>query len=283
MCSHTEDRALWQAIESIHAVTYFVQESKAAARNAGLRGFWMGYFGFRAAPLGHASPGLVDATFANFAPAMVRRSVPDVWDYASPTDLLRARATSAATALRRISPRISDVAAETNGPLAALVESGSPLGRPLYGANQDLHNDFDDPVEHLWQLCTAFREHRGDGHLMALATSEIDGCEAHLLSASITGIEHSVLQGSRGWTDDEWNAAARRLEARGLLDGITVTAAGQQLHETIEAQTDRLALNPLDGLTAALAPSAADVAASNEIPFPKPIGLPSSTSHEQHN
>ena len=45
-------REFWKRIETLHAVTYFDHESTDAATNAGLRGFWMGYFGFRAAPLG---------------------------------------------------------------------------------------------------------------------------------------------------------------------------------------------------------------------------------------
>ena len=45
-------RDAWLRIESINAVTYFAPESRDAAKSAGLRGFWMGYFAFRAAPLG---------------------------------------------------------------------------------------------------------------------------------------------------------------------------------------------------------------------------------------
>lgn len=51
------ERELWQRVETIHAVTYFAPESHAAAKAAGLKGFWMGYFGFRAAPLGAVSAG----------------------------------------------------------------------------------------------------------------------------------------------------------------------------------------------------------------------------------
>jgi cyanate permease len=72
-------REFWKRIESIHAVTYFAPESTEAARAAGLRGFWMGYFGFRAAPLGPVSAGVVEAAFANFETAMIQRSIPDAW------------------------------------------------------------------------------------------------------------------------------------------------------------------------------------------------------------
>ena len=68
-------REFWKRIETLHAVTYFAPESIEAAKTAGLRGFWMGYFGFRAAPLGKVNAGIVEAAFANFAPGMVRRSI----------------------------------------------------------------------------------------------------------------------------------------------------------------------------------------------------------------
>ena len=50
--SDSPSRRLWKAAETVHAVTYFSEESMAAARDLGYRGFWMGYFAFRAAPLG---------------------------------------------------------------------------------------------------------------------------------------------------------------------------------------------------------------------------------------
>jgi hypothetical protein len=43
-------RDLWIRAETIHAVTYFAEESRAAARELGMQGLWMGYFAFRAAP-----------------------------------------------------------------------------------------------------------------------------------------------------------------------------------------------------------------------------------------
>jgi hypothetical protein len=50
--SKTLARRFWEAIEPIHAVVYFASEPATAAREVGLRGFWMGYFAGRVAPLG---------------------------------------------------------------------------------------------------------------------------------------------------------------------------------------------------------------------------------------
>ena len=95
-------RELWRRLESLHAVTYFAPESVEAARSIGVNGFWRTYFGFRAAPMGQCSAGAAQAAFFGFAPEMVSRAIPGVWDLASPVTFLEARAASAAAALRRI-------------------------------------------------------------------------------------------------------------------------------------------------------------------------------------
>ncbi|GAB2486836.1 helix-turn-helix domain-containing protein [Jatrophihabitans fulvus] len=43
-------RRMWALFEPLHDVVYFSPESPAAAKDLGLKGFWMGYFAFRAAP-----------------------------------------------------------------------------------------------------------------------------------------------------------------------------------------------------------------------------------------
>ena len=49
-------RRLWAAVEPLHAVVYFAPETAAAAKEVGLRGYWMGYFAGRLAPLGSIGP-----------------------------------------------------------------------------------------------------------------------------------------------------------------------------------------------------------------------------------
>ena len=243
-------RQLWQRIETIHAVTYFAPESIDAARAAGLRGFWMGYFGFRACPLGAVGPEPVEAAFANFAGPMVARSLPDAWTFARPERLRVIRATAAAAALRRCS--VSGLAS-------------------------------DDPVVRLWQHCTTLREHRGDGHVAALAAAGIEGCEAHLLLAADQGIDPQVFLEHRGWSDAQHEAARDRLVGRGLLNDGELTDAGRALRADVETTTDRIAAEPflrsigerslLDAIDA-LTPLAIEIATSGVLPFPNPMGLP---------
>ena len=77
-------RVIWHQLECINAVTYFSPECREAPVGLGLRGFWMGYFACRAAPLGPVGAPVVEATFFNFHPARVHRAIPDAWNSARP-------------------------------------------------------------------------------------------------------------------------------------------------------------------------------------------------------
>ncbi|MBW8483647.1 SCO6745 family protein [Actinomadura parmotrematis] len=273
-------RELWTAVEPVHVVTYFSAEPIAALKEAGLRGYWMGYFGGRSAPMGAVEAGPVVAAFHGFHPDRVRRAVPDAWSFAAPEKVLRARAAGSAAALRRILPGVDRFAIEAAPLLAAAVAAGDPTGRPLFAANQGLALP-DDPVEALWQGATSLREHRGDGHVALLTAEGLDGAQANILAAAVRGTPAAWLKDSRGWSDEEWDAARRALTERGLLDERgAATAEGRALREHIEERTDRIAAQPYaavadpEELRRLLTPLARAVADSGELPFPNPIGLP---------
>lgn len=274
-------RQLWLRIETLHAVTYFGEETPQATAALGVPGFWMSYFGLRAAPMGAVSSGVVEATFFNFAPQFVRRWVPEVWQVSPPGVLLVTRSQAAAATLQRVADGLGD-ATSANATLQSVVDRCVSAGRPLFAANRDLPLP-DDPVGALWQLCTSLREHRGDGHVAALTAEGIDGLEAHVLITAESGGDPLDLQRTRGWSADDWAQAADRLSARGLVDRSSrLTDAGRHLRADIESTTDRLALAPLLDLNAddrcrlldVLSPAAASVAASGVIRYPNPIGLP---------
>src|SRR5918993_5986125 len=94
-------RRAWQRVEPLHAVTYFAPETRTATDALGLKGYWMGYFGCRAAPLGPAPAAAVTAVFHGFHPSMVARAIPDAWSYASPDRLIEARLGAVDAAYRR--------------------------------------------------------------------------------------------------------------------------------------------------------------------------------------
>src|SRR3954462_7201263 len=81
-------RRAWLGLEAVHAVVYFAPEARDAYAGLGLKGFWMGYFASRAAPLGPVPAPVVEAMFFGFSPNMVRRALPDAWSVAPPADVL---------------------------------------------------------------------------------------------------------------------------------------------------------------------------------------------------
>jgi hypothetical protein len=274
-------RHLWTLFEPVHAVTYFSQEARDEFERAGLRGFWRGYFAGRSAPLGPVGDAVVVATFFNFAPAMVRRAVPDVWSRATPERALTARADGAVAALRRVldAGGVEDgVVAEAADLMAEAVDSLGWGGRPLGAVNAALPHP-DDPLARLWQAATTLREHRGDGHIAALVAAGVTGLQALVWRAALDGTR-AQLQPLRGWTDEEWQAAADELAARGWLasDG-SVTAEGRAAHAAVEATTDDLAAEPWRRLGAARTARLADLlapvgaAAATLLPYPNPVGV----------
>lgn len=270
-------RSMWRVMEPLHAITYFSPDCIAANESIGLRGFWMGYFAARSAPIGAVGPGVVEATFYNFHPAMVQRALPDAWGFAARETVLTTRVAAAAGVLRKLVPDIDSVAARALPGLHAAIASAPNSGRTLFAANRDLPIP-EDPVQALWQAVTCLREHRGDGHVACLLAEGIDGCEAHVLFSAATDVPATLWESVRGWTETDWEAARFRLEERGLLTGETLTDAGSALHNHIEARTDALAMTAYrDTATstatlALLSPAAKTVAHSGEIPYPNPMG-----------
>ena len=277
-------RLVWQFGEPVVAVTFYAPEVRAATDALGLKGGWMSYFGCRAAPLGAASAAVVTAAFYNFRPSMVERAIPDAWSYATPQQLVEARWDAMDLALTRV---LGDAVATP--PVAraaelarAAVESGEFSGRVLGRANAALDPP-SPPHVALWQSLAALREHRGDGHVMALVSHGLAPCEALVLQAATGRSPAEGLQANRGWSDDEWAAARDALVARGWLDGAgDVTPAGASVREDIERETDRLSAAAVAGLDAAkttelidaLRPLAERVMDAGVVPASNNMGVP---------
>ncbi len=268
-------------LEPLHAVVYFDDACRATMADLGLRGFWMGYFAGRAAPLGPVGPDVVAAMFFNFAPGMVARALPDAWSIADPRQVWSARRTGAAATLRRVVPDVGARAERAVPLLARPVAAASAAGRPLFAATRATGWP-DDPVEALWHACTCLREHRGDGHVAALTASDLDGVEALVLFAASESLPEALFQAARGWSGDEWSAATTRLRARGLLGRSGVTTEGAEMRRAVEAMTDHQAASPFavlgpgeqHELLDVLRPVGAAIHTAGVIAYPNPMGLP---------
>jgi hypothetical protein len=276
--TESPSRRLWKAAETVHAVTYFSEESIAAARELGYRGFWMGYFAFRAAPLGPVGPAAVEALFNNFHADRVARALPDAWEIAPPSVAIDRRRGAAAEALRRFGVEGPDeyLLQAMFGSVATI----APHGRAMFAANRQIAPT-GDPVADLWQWCTTVREHRGDGHVAALAVLGIDGLEATVLLAADLDIDLELFEQSRGWERRHIDAALSRLGQHGLVDEDGgLTESGRSLRQEIEDLTDRQAFGVLSRLGEAhelvlahLEGAAEAIRSAGAIPYPNPIGL----------
>ena len=285
MSSPGTARRLWALGEPFHALTYFADECRVAGTSAGLKGFWQTYFAFRAAPLGAVGPEVVTATFYHFSPSFVARRVPEVWEATSPAAALDARLAGIDAPVRRVLGEDwagSAEAAEAAGFAPAAAAAVDLPGRPLAAANTAVPVP-SQPHLALWQSLTTLREHRGDGHTVALLQREVDGVSAHVLAAASGRSTREWLLRARGWEDAEWDDAARRLTERGWLeDDGGLSAEGLAMVAAIEADTDRLALGPwralgdsaCDRLAELLAPIRRAVVAAGDWPAHNPIGVP---------
>jgi hypothetical protein len=241
-------RSAHNATNSLHSLIYFVPETEQHLTSVGLRAGRMCYFAGRAAPMGAVGGGVVTATFCNFSPGLVARSIPAAWELASPDAVTGARLAAADAALTRLlGPDV--IASADMVTMAALLRDAAGAcgaeGRPLYAGHADL--DWPDaPHLVMWHAVSLLREYRGDGHVSALACAGLSGIEALVThTATGKGFIPEFARASRGWSQDEWDGAVGGLADRGLLDGQgALTPAGQAVRAGVEDQTDRLAAPP---------------------------------------
>lgn len=242
-------RRFLDRFEPIHGVTYFAPEVREALDGLGYKGYWMGYFAARSAPLGTVPPEVVTAIFYNFAPSRVAKALPAAWDIAGPDEALRVRLDTAVGVLRRYGLE-SNENVSTAAELLGKVARAAPLsGRPLFAANRALPWP-DEPLAALWHATTLLREHRGDTHIAVLSAAGVTGRECNVLHSASGAIPKEYIARTRDYDDEEWQACEQQLAARGLVnDDGSLTTAGQELKDRIETQTDELSLSVLDALS----------------------------------
>ena len=239
-------RSLAKLLGTFHNISYYAPEMKAFG-DVGLPEYWRAYMAYRSAPMGVVAASVVQATFYNFSASHVQSAIPSAWETTSPAEALALRDRCIAEALARGFTTANEMTAEIleASSLAlsgvAHVDAGA---RPLFGAHRDLPVP-DEPLMRLWYACTLWREHRGDGHNIALAAADIDGVECHLLLAAKGVGAKDIIGKIRGWSGDEWDAAQARLAERMLLTATgEFTDAGRQLRADVETHTDALAAAP---------------------------------------
>ena len=249
--SRTLARRLFGLTEPIALVPYAAPEPTAEVMALGYRTYWDTYFAGRAAPLGRVPAEVVHAIFYNFADGEVARHIPYVWDIATPEAVLAARERGCAAAVRRIladqadSPRVARAAdLATQAATSAATE-----GRALYAALRTVPIP-DEPVARLWHAANLLREHRGDGHVVALVSEGIGGLESHALHAVSQGMPAEKFGRIHHLPRATLTQVAEGMRARDLIDDAgRITRNGRETKERIEALTDDLAAPAYDTLT----------------------------------
>ncbi|RSN20816.1 hypothetical protein DMC63_11170 [Streptomyces sp. WAC 05977] len=252
--SHPEPvaRRMYDLVEPIGLIPYFADESDEALIALGLRNQWDAYFAGRAAPFGRSVPAeVIHAIFYNFAPGEVARHLPKVWELTTPEAALAARERGCVAGMRRILGDLADDPGVTRaGELLLKAATSAPVeGRALFAAVRTLPVP-EEPVARLWHAATLLREHRGDGHTVALVAEGVGGTECHVLHALSVGIPANEF-------GRVWHLPAAQLAAvvdgmrdRGLIGSDDrLTDSGRATKERVEAMTDRLAEPPYNALS----------------------------------
>ncbi|HEX3796188.1 MAG TPA: hypothetical protein VHV57_16975 [Acidimicrobiales bacterium] len=247
-------RKTWRTLEPLHGMIYFVPEAAEAYAALGITGR-DGYFASRSAPMGAVTAEVVISTFFNFNPELVHKAIPKAWAAASPEAVIAARLSAVDGAMRRIlgDEAVGSSDMERAAELArGMAEDASDRveGRPLCAGHADMAWP-KAPHLMLWHAQSILREYRGDAHVALLLTHGLGGIDALITHAAAGDVPAKVLQSSRGWSDDAWNAAVTSMRSRGWLvegDELAFTEWGASQRQEIEDQTDALATAPYAAL-----------------------------------
>jgi hypothetical protein len=196
------------------------------------------YFTSRGACLGpNVSGHMVTAAFGVFKRSIVVPAVEEGWRRTDQATILAAREQGSVASLRRMLGDEPDGLPWVTGVLKRMAGAGPAEGHYLHSGLLSLGFP-GDPMGDFWRAADLVREHRGDSHIAAWLAADLDATEVGLLTDPWRGQPLKSWVRTRGWTDDELDAACDRLRSRGFLEGDDLTSAGRALRDDIEAATD---------------------------------------------
>jgi hypothetical protein len=243
-------RRMFELVEPIGLIPYSAEEPNETMFALGFTNYWDTYFAGRAAPLGLATAQVVHALFYNFAPGEVARHIPKVWDTTTPEAALAARQLGCTKALRRIlGDRVENPAVARAADLLIKAATSAPCeGRPMYAALRAIPIP-DDMVGRLFHAGALLREHRGDGHIVALVVEGIGGLEAHVLLALDMDMPAEKFGRIHHLPAAQLAAVIDGMRDRGLIgDDGWLSDQGRTVKRRVESLTDELAAKPYESL-----------------------------------
>jgi hypothetical protein len=228
-------RRLRDLVEPLAANVYFAPEARAGYKELGLK-YIPSYFRSRSACMGDVSGEVVVATFGVFNPAIVLPAMEE-GRKVSVDDILAARQNGAIAGLTRILDGVPDGLGRATELLRRAADACTAEGHAIYAGLCSLGFP-GDPVGDFWRSADLVREHRGDSHIIAWVSHDVDAVEVTLLTELWWRLPLKSYVGTRGWSPTEIDTAIGRLIDRGLIEGEGFTTAGEQLRASIEEATD---------------------------------------------
>ena len=238
-------RRLRDVIEPLAANVYFAPEAQENYKALGLS-YIPSYFRSRSACMGDVSGEVVVAAFGVFNPAIVLPAM-DEARKASVEDILDARQRGAIAGLHRILEGAPDGIDRATELLRRAGDACTCEGHAIYAGLRSLGFP-GDAIGDFWRAADLVREHRGDSHIIAWTSHDVDAVEVTLLTELWWRLPLKSYVGTRGWSPEEIDAAIGRLVERGMIEGEGFTAEGEQLRASIEAATDRQERRVVDAL-----------------------------------
>jgi len=196
------------------------------------------YFTSRGSVMGQVQGTVVAAAFGVFNPDAVVPAVTFGWTKTDAATICQARDDGAIAQLERVlGPEPAGVE-RANELLARAVEPLRPEGRSLFAGQAALGLP-PTTLGQVWRRGDMLREFRGDSHIASWIGAGLDATEIGLLTELYWGLRLRTYSRTRAWSDEQFDAATERLEARGLLADGAFTESGRALREDIEVETDR--------------------------------------------
>ncbi len=199
----------------------------------------IGYIAARCAPLAPAGTHAVIAAFGSISPPAIQFTFALVEGNTTFEKVWAERDAAVLEGLRAHAPEVLAPLAEFAEDIWAVVESLPTAGRVFFASHLSMPRSA-DPVLSGWHAVNCLREWRGDTHWALVAAAGLSGIEVSILHNEWLGYETDWLPTSRGSSPEDLESGWALLESKGLSANRRATAAGLDLRQRLEDETDRL-------------------------------------------
>lgn len=244
------ERRLGGALEPVIGSVYFAPEAHA---NYAALGFdpspgvrdgvempdGAAYATSRGSLLGNARGSVIAAAFAVFEPNSMAAAADLGWTKTDAATIWNARETGVLAQLERVLGP-DPAGRDRIEALLRQATDGLEIGPRALAAGAIAWEPLDHPLGVIFRLGDFLREFRGDSHNAAWAAAGLTATEIGLLTELYWGLPLRTYARTRGWSNEQFDAAEERLRSIGAIDAAgSFTEAGRSLREGIEQATDQ--------------------------------------------